>query len=102
MYSNLLSYYYSIIRCSVLQLPRWDGGSVPHYSFNWKTRYEFKEPVAAPKGTRVECLAHFDNSAKNLNNPNPANLVYWGDQTWQEMMIGFVDYALAEGIGGKE
>lgn len=68
--------------------------SVPHYDFNWQTRYEFKEAVAAPKGTRLECVAHFDNSAKNKWNPDPTKTVRWGLQTWDEMMIGFVGFTL--------
>jgi mono/diheme cytochrome c family protein len=68
--------------------------SVPRYSFNWQTRYEFKELVAAPKGSRLECVAHFDNSMKNKWNPDSAKTVRWGPQTWEEMMIGFVGFTL--------
>ena len=68
--------------------------AVPRYSFNWQTRYEFKEPVAAPKGSRLECVAHFDNSTKNKWNPDPTKTVRWGPQTWEEMMIGFVGFTL--------
>ncbi len=68
--------------------------SVPHYSFNWQTRYELKEPVAAPKGSRLECVAHFDNSSKNKWNPDATKTVRWGPQTWDEMMIGFVGFTL--------
>jgi len=42
-----------------------------------------------PKGTRLFCEAWFDNSDENLANPDPAATVRWGDQTWEEMMIGF-------------
>jgi len=66
--------------------------SVPRYDFNWQTRYELAEPVAAPKGSRLECVAHFDNSAKNKANPDPTKQVRWGPQTWEEMMIGFVGF----------
>ena len=68
--------------------------SVPRYDFNWQTRYEFKEPVAAPKGSRLICIAHFDNSSKNKWNPDPSKTVRWGPQTWEEMMIGFVGFTL--------
>jgi hypothetical protein len=54
-----------------------------------------------PAGTRIECTAHFDNSADNPNNPDPKKRVSWGDQTWQEMMIGFVDYAYLDVPAGK-
>ncbi|HEY7543563.1 MAG TPA: thiol-disulfide isomerase [Blastocatellia bacterium] len=68
--------------------------SVPRWDFNWQMTYVFKEPVAAPKGSRLECVAHFDNSAKNKFNPDPTKLVEWGPQTWDEMMIGYLDYTL--------
>ena len=68
--------------------------SVPRYSFNWQTRYEFKEPVAAPKGSRLVCVAHFDNSSNNKWNPDPSKTVRWGPQTWDEMMIGFVGFTV--------
>jgi peroxiredoxin/mono/diheme cytochrome c family protein len=66
--------------------------SVPRYNFNWQSVYRPVEPIALPKGTKLHCLAHFDNSAKNPNNPDPARDVFWGDQTWEEMMIGWIDY----------
>jgi hypothetical protein len=68
--------------------------SVPRYDFNWQTNYCPKKPLRLPAGTRIECTAHFDNSADNPNNPNPKKFVHWGEQTWEEMMIGFVDYAV--------
>ena len=67
--------------------------SVPRYDFNWQSIYRLAEPKAVPKGTLIYCLAHFDNSAKNPNNPDPTKTVYWGDQTWEEMMIGWMDFA---------
>jgi hypothetical protein len=68
--------------------------SVPRWDFNWQMTYVFKEEVAAPKGSRLECVAHYDNSVKNKFNPDPTKLVKWGPQTWDEMMIGYVDYTL--------
>jgi peroxiredoxin len=67
--------------------------SVPRYDFGWQANYYFAEPLRVPAGTRIECTAHFDNSDKNPNNPDPRRWVAWGEQTWEEMMIGFVDYA---------
>jgi len=66
--------------------------SVPKYDFAWQTYYVLKEPLAAPKGTRIDCLAHFDNSEKNKYNPDPTKEVRWGDQTWEEMMIGWMSF----------
>ncbi len=62
--------------------------SVPHYDFNWQTTYELKEPKLLPKGTVIEVIAHYDNSTRNKYNPDPTHEVRWGDQTWEEMMIG--------------
>ncbi|HEY6332849.1 MAG TPA: thiol-disulfide isomerase [Blastocatellia bacterium] len=67
---------------------------VPHYSFNWQTTYYLKNPVALPKGTKVVCVAHFDNSDKNKYNPDPTKSVRFGDPTYAEMMIGFVEYTV--------
>ena len=60
---------------------------VPAYDFNWQLRYQLAEPKLMPKGTRLHCTAHFDNSADNLANPNPKEEVRFGDQTWEEMML---------------
>ncbi len=65
--------------------------SVPHFNFNWQSVYRYEQPVAMPKGSRLHFIAHFDNSAKNPNNPDPTQRVFWGDQTWEEMMIGWTD-----------
>ncbi len=66
--------------------------SVPKYDFNWQLLYQFAEPLRLPKGSRIECVAHFDNSPNNKYNPDPGKEVKWGDQTWEEMMIGWFDY----------
>jgi peroxiredoxin len=69
---------------------------VPQYDFNWQNGYQLKTPKRLPKGTIVECIAHFDNSTKNIANPDPTKTVRWGDQTWEEMMIGYFDGTLAD------
>jgi hypothetical protein len=66
--------------------------SVPRYDFNWQCAYRLIEPKTMPKGTWIECEAHFDNSADNPANPDPTRTVVWGEQSWDEMMIGFIDY----------
>ncbi|MFQ5731936.1 MAG: redoxin domain-containing protein [Planctomycetaceae bacterium] len=65
--------------------------NVPRYDFNWQTRYELATPKTLPAGTRLHCVAHYDNSEGNLNNPDSNRTVRWGDQTWNEMMIGYFD-----------
>jgi hypothetical protein len=67
---------------------------VPRYDFSWQLGYVLKDLKVLPKGTRIECTAHFDNSANNKANPDPSKEVRWGDQTWEEMMIGWFDVAI--------
>lgn len=68
--------------------------SVPKWDFGWQLTYVFKEEVFVPKGSKLVCVAHYDNSTNNKFNPDPTKPVRWGDQTWEEMMIGYVDYTL--------
>lgn len=72
--------------------------NVPRYDFNWQLVYKLAEPLALPKGSRIDCVAHFDNSANNKYNPDPTKEVKWGPQTWEEMMIGWFDYTADKGI----
>jgi hypothetical protein len=69
---------------------------VPRYDFNWQNTYLLAEPKQLPEGTQIRCTAHYDNSAENLVNPDPQKPVMWGDQTWQEMMVGTFSIALVE------
>jgi peroxiredoxin len=68
--------------------------NMPRYDFNWQTSYIFSEPLKLPQGTTLHCTAHFDNSADNPANPDATKPVRWGDQTWEEMMIGWFDIAV--------
>ena len=62
---------------------------VPRYDFNWQTSYKLAEPKLMPAGSILKVIAHFDNSANNRFNPDPTATVRWGDQTWEEMLIGY-------------
>lgn len=63
-----------------------------YWDFNWQESYQYREPVRLPKGTRIEVVAHFDNSAKNPHNPSqPPKTVHWGEQTNDEMCIAFIE-----------
>jgi len=66
----------------------------PNYDFNWQITYFLKQPKLLPKGTVIDCIAWFDNSPNNPSNPDPKSDVYWGEQTWEEMLAGFVDFAM--------
>jgi hypothetical protein len=66
--------------------------SVPKFDFNWQSVYRASRPVLIPKGSKLRCMGHFDNSKKNLSNPDAAKRVYWGDQTWEEMLVGWIDF----------
>jgi hypothetical protein len=68
--------------------------SVPKYDFNWQTTYVLREPLFLPAGTRLESVAHFDNSANNPSNPNASVSVNWGDMTTDEMHITFLELAM--------
>lgn len=71
---------------------------VLHYDFNWQLTYALADQLLLPKETRIECTAHHDNSANNKYNPDPTKEVRWGDQTWEEMMIGWFDVAFDANI----
>ncbi len=67
---------------------------VPHYDFNWQLTYELAQPKLLPKGTVIECTAHYDNSVNNKYNPDPTKEVHYGEQTWEEMMFGFFEVSV--------
>ncbi len=64
---------------------------VPRYDFNWQHNYELLQPRPLSDFDRIEFEARFDNSADNPANPDPSQLVSWGDQTWEEMAVVFFD-----------
>ncbi len=66
--------------------------SVPKYDFGWQTNYLLKEPKLLPKGTRLQVTAYYDNSAKNKFNPDPTKDIRYGEPTYDEMMLGFMDF----------
>lgn len=67
---------------------------VPRYDFNWQLTYYLEQPLELPAGTELTATAVYDNSANNRFNPDPTKEVYWGDQSWDEMLAGFVDLAI--------
>jgi mono/diheme cytochrome c family protein len=66
--------------------------NVPKYDFAWQTNYTLKAPKLLPKGSKIMVTAHFDNSGRNKFNPDPAKDVRYGEPTYDEMMLGFMDF----------
>jgi hypothetical protein len=62
---------------------------VPKYDFNWQLSYKLAEPKFIPKGSTLKVTMHYDNSTGNRFNPDPTATVRWGEQTWEEMMLGY-------------
>ncbi len=69
---------------------------VPRYEFDWQNLYVLAEPKVMPEGTILRCEGHFDNSAENPNNPDPRRLVTFGEQTKDEMLVGYFNFALLD------
>jgi peroxiredoxin len=67
--------------------------SVPQYDLNWQRSYQLATPRAVPAGTKIRCSGVFDNSATNESNPDPTKRVHFGEQSWDEMFIGYIVYA---------
>jgi hypothetical protein len=76
--------------------------SVPFYNWHWQLWYNLAEPIDLPQGTKIECTAHFDNSPDNPENPDPTKTVIWGQQSWDEMMVGFFNLKFDAKMPAKE
>jgi hypothetical protein len=68
--------------------------NVPYYRFDWQSLYRLKEPLRLPAGTRIVCDGGWDNSLANPYNPDPGQAVRFGEQSWEEMFIGYFNYAV--------
>ena len=71
---------------------------MPDYDFNWQLYYYPQDPVPLPRGTIIEAVAHYDNSADNPNNPDPTKDVTFGEQSTNEMMFGVFDFTPKDGV----
>lgn len=67
--------------------------SVPFYRFDWQTLYRLATPKRLPAGTRIQVTGAWDNSARNPYNPDPAAIVRFGEQSWEEMFIGYFNWS---------
>ena len=70
---------------------------IPRYDFNWQLSYRLAEPLTLPAGAILRATAWYDNSVNNPANPDPNRTVPWGPQTFDEMMIGYVEYHIEDG-----
>jgi hypothetical protein len=91
-------FQYDIVRASgesetVLKLKSWD--------LNWQLSYKLEKPIKLQAGDKVKATAWWDNSANNPANPDPTKEVKWGEQSWEEMHIGFFDVAVPLKITNK-
>ncbi len=66
--------------------------SVPNYSFNWQLTHSLEEPLFVPAGTKIVAKGAFDNSSQNPFNPDPNSTINWGEQSWEEMFMGFYNW----------
>src|ERR1700693_5220963 len=76
--------------------------NVPRYNWHWQLWYNLAKPITLPAGTRVECTAHYDNSANNPENPDPSKTVTWGQQSFDEMMVCFFNVAFPAGTPSRD
>lgn len=65
---------------------------VPAYDFNWQLAYRYADPILIPRGSTLKATGWYDNSKNNPANPDPTKTVKWGPQTYDEMMLGYVEY----------
>jgi hypothetical protein len=65
-----------------------------NYDFYWQLSYKLAEPRLLKAGTKLQVVAWYDNSSNNPHNPDPESAVRWGEQTYNEMMVGFFDVAI--------
>ena len=75
--------------------------SVPAYSFNWQLSHELETPLRVPAGTRIVATGAFDNSSQNEFNPDPDIEVHWGEQSWEEMFMGFYSWKNVDQAGSE-
>ena len=73
-----------------------------NYDFYWQLSYRLAEPRLLKAGTKIQAVAWYDNSSRNPHNPDPHASVTWGDQTYDEMMVGFFDVAVPRNVDKRQ
>jgi len=76
--------------------------SVPDYDFNWQLVHELEEPLRVPAGSQIRAIGSFDNSAQNVANPDPSIDISWGEQSFEEMFMGFYSWKNLDQSGGDD
>lgn len=76
--------------------------SVPVYNWHWQPWYNLADSIDLSQDTKIECTAHFDNSPNSPENPDPTKAVIWGQQSWDEMMVGFFNLRFAAAMPANE
>jgi hypothetical protein len=71
---------------------------VPKYDFRWQLQYELVRPVHLPAGSTIKAIGHYDNSARNKNNPAPSEAVHWSEQTADEMFNGWMELSIDKAV----
>ena len=75
--------------------------NVPEYNFDWQNFYYPKTPIRLPQGTRIDLIAHYDNSSSNPRNPDPTKTVTFGEASTAEMMFGMFEFTAVNGVSPK-
>ena len=73
-----------------------------NWNFYWQLSYKLAQPRLLKAGTKLQAIAWYDNSAGNPHNPDPNATVVWGEQTWNEMMVGFFDVAVPAAMSKQQ
>ncbi|HTM88517.1 MAG TPA: hypothetical protein VL155_09960, partial [Terriglobales bacterium] len=73
-----------------------------NWDFYWQLSYKLAQPRFLKAGSKLQAIAWYDNSASNPHNPDPNATVVWGEQTWNEMMVGFFDVAVPAAMNKEQ
>jgi hypothetical protein len=73
-----------------------------NWDFYWQLSYRLAQPRPLKAGSKLQAIAWYDNSSHNPHNPDPSATVVWGEQTWNEMMVGFFDVAVPANMSKEQ
>ncbi len=94
-HAHLLGKSYEVYAVSPNQQDTINLIKIPEWNFNWQGLYAFPNPVHIPMGYTVHCIASFDNTSANPLNPHdPPQYVWWGESTFDEMYLCYLQFVL--------